>query len=185
MGYDWIVRFQLEALLRSGLSHTDDLLAICGSVSTLVLLGGTKFAADFLRRFPVKLWSRPNGETVEECFRTALREETGKTMASITLDADDSPRSKGSVQCAHAIVTPTRVLLEGPYTTQSNRVIRKYYEYRENFIFVEFREENRMTFRWPREVRVICPQACLYLHAFILRTRCAAALSLSNASTRS
>ncbi|KAI1797142.1 RdRP-domain-containing protein [Ganoderma leucocontextum] len=151
LSYEWPVRFQLEALLRTGLTHTDDLLAICDSVSTLVRVDGMEFAADFLRRFSEKLRSKSNGETVAECFKTALRVERGDTVASIT-DAEDSPRTKGSVQCAHAIVTPTRVLLEGPYDTQSNRVIRKYYEYRENFIRVEFREENRMAFRWPIEV---------------------------------
>ncbi|KAI1796889.1 RdRP-domain-containing protein [Ganoderma leucocontextum] len=151
MSYDWPVRFQLEALLRSGLSHTDNLLAICGSVSTLVLVGGTEFAAGFLRRFSEKLHSKSNSETVGECFKAALRDERVDAVASIT-DADDSQRTKGSVQCAHAIVTPTRVLLEGPYDIQSNRVIRKYHEYRDNFIRVEFREEDRMFFRWPIEV---------------------------------
>ena len=56
MNYNWPIRFQLEALLRSGLSHTDDPLAISGPVSTLVLAGGTEFAADS------KLRCKANGE---------------------------------------------------------------------------------------------------------------------------
>ena len=152
-GYAWPIRFQLEALLRTGFVHTDDLSAICETVSAdLVPVHDMEFAADFLRRFSEKLRSKSNGEAVVECFKTAVKEERGDAPASIT-DMDDAPRTRGSVQCAHAIVTPTRVLLEGPYDTQSNRVIRKYYEYRENFIRVEFREENRMSFRWPLEVR--------------------------------
>ena len=111
------------------------------------------FAADFMRRFAEKLRSKSNGETVVECFRNALNEERRDVHASI-VDPDDSPRTRCSVQCGHAITT-TRVLLEGPYDTQSNRVIRRYWEYRDYFLRVEFREENRMAFRWPIEVRGI------------------------------
>lgn len=157
LSYDWPIRFQLEALLRTGLVHTDDVLGICDSISRLVRVDGVDFAADFLRRFSAEnLRSKGNGETVLECFKTALRQERADTEASKP-DAEDTTRSKGFVQCAHAIVTPTRVLLEGPYDTQSNRVIRKYYVYRENFIRVEFREENRLSFRWPLEVCAIYP----------------------------
>ncbi|PIL35600.1 RNA-dependent RNA polymerase [Ganoderma sinense ZZ0214-1] len=150
LSYDWPVRFQLEALLRSGLAHTDDVLGLCDDVSELVRTQDIEFTADFLRRFGAdRLRSKGNGETVLECFKAALKEELADPEAP---DEGDSPRTRGSVQCAHAIVTPTRVLLQGPYDTQSNRVIRKYYEYREYFIRVEFREETGLSFRWPLEV---------------------------------
>ena len=67
------------------------------------------------------------------------------------------------MQCGHAITT-TRVLLEGPYDTQSNRVIRRYWEYRDYFLRVEFREENRMAFRWPIEVRGTALDLLFYPH---------------------
>ncbi|PIL35498.1 RNA-dependent RNA polymerase [Ganoderma sinense ZZ0214-1] len=74
-----------------------------------------------------------------------------------SMSEDDPPRSGGFFQCVHAIVTPTRIFVEGPYHTQSNRVVRKYYEHRDNFILVEFRGENRMPFCGPLKVRVPSP----------------------------
>jgi len=48
------------------------------------------------------------------------------------------------------------MLLEGPYATQSNRVTRRYQEHDptivERFLRVEFCDEDRLAYRWDREV---------------------------------
>ena len=137
MSYEWPIRFQLKSLLRSGLAHTNDLVAVCEPVSTLIHTDGMDFAADFMRRFAEKLRSKSNSETVVECFRNVYR-GSGRLASYEGLSA---------MWACHP-----RVLLEGPYDTQSNRVIRRYWEYRDYFLRVEFREENRMAFRWPIEV---------------------------------
>ena len=150
---DWTIQFQLEGLLRNGFVHTWDLHKLSADIEELAH-ARPAFAADILRRFSERARLRGAGESILECFREHV-ENDGKDEEMLAgsngHDQDEAPR--GTVKCAHAIVTPTRVLLEGPYDTQSNRVIRKYYEHRGNFIRVEFRDENRLAFRWPKEVR--------------------------------
>jgi RNA-dependent RNA polymerase len=62
----------------------------------------------------------------------------------------------GHISCHHVIITPSRILLEGPYTTQSNRVIRHYLEHdptlAERFVRVEFRDEDHLAYRWDGDV---------------------------------
>ncbi|PVG04808.1 RdRP-domain-containing protein [Serendipita vermifera] len=54
--------------------------------------------------------------------------------------------------CHRVTVTPTSLILQGPLPDETNRVIRKYADYTSNFMRVEFREEDRLQFRWDREV---------------------------------
>ncbi|THH11989.1 hypothetical protein EW145_g298 [Phellinidium pouzarii] len=70
----------------------------------------------------------------------------GFTVASIL------PPTDSLMACHHVTFTPTRMLLEGPYVTQSNRVLRRYAGYHDNFLRVDFRDEDRLQYRWDREV---------------------------------
>ncbi|KAH9850349.1 RdRP-domain-containing protein [Lenzites betulinus] len=150
--FKWPVAFQLEALLRNSVLDTGSLYDLREKIEKLHD-EDPEFAADVLRHFAEKLQtaSKKRGETVVECFDNTLADDRA-IMESL---ADMDPawfESKGTLKCYHVIVTPTLILLEGPYDTQSNRVVRKYHDYRENFIRVEFRDENRMSFRWLTEV---------------------------------
>ena len=60
--------------------------------------------------------------------------------------------SSGVFKCYHVTFSPTRMTLEGPYATQTNRVIRRYQGYQDHFIRVDFRDEDRLQYRWDREV---------------------------------
>ena len=151
MGFDWPVRFQLEAMLLNGLANTGDLYSIRAHVETLVH-ERPALAGDFLRRFSERLKSKQSADSVLSCFLSALDNEKKDADKLVEEAETDAHRSRGSVKCAHAIVTPTRILLEGPYDTQSNRIVRKYFDFRDNFIRVEFREENRMSLRLPIDV---------------------------------
>ncbi|EEB87237.1 hypothetical protein MPER_15499, partial [Moniliophthora perniciosa FA553] len=42
------------------------------------------------------------------------------------------------------------MILEGPYPTQSNRVIRGYEGFEHHFIRGDFRDEDRLQYRWDR-----------------------------------
>ncbi|PVG04809.1 RdRP-domain-containing protein [Serendipita vermifera] len=53
--------------------------------------------------------------------------------------------------CHRVVVTPTSFILHGPLPDETNRVIRKYPDNTSNFIRVEFREEDRLQFRWDDE----------------------------------
>ena len=69
----------------------------------------------------------------------------------------------GHISCHHVIITPSRILLEGPFTTQSNRVICHYQNHdrslAERFVRVEFRDEDRLAYRWDGNVDGLVPQA--------------------------
>ena len=153
LDFAWPVRFQLEALLRSGLIHTRDLFELSAPIEDLVRTR-PMLAPDILRRFSEKVQAKSGGETVLSCFRAHVESEIDNADA-LSEEASDRSLTSGSMPCAHVIVTPTRILLEGPYDTQSNRIVRKYHGYRDHFVRVEFRDENRLVFRWPKEVRAI------------------------------
>ncbi|KAI0649133.1 RdRP-domain-containing protein [Trametes meyenii] len=149
--FQWPVAFQLDALLRNGLLHTGDLYDLRDDIEALHG-ADHEFAGDVLRHFSEKLISKQRSVTVVECFKTTLAEDR-KTAESLSEGEDtELPLKTGTLKCYHAKVTPTKVLLQGPFETQSNRVVRKYHDYRENFMRVEFREETGMPLRWPKEV---------------------------------
>lgn len=150
---DWKIAFQLEILLRNGLLNVDDVIQI--HVEKLAILR-KRFAdspdpdysvSQALRKLVEKLQARRT-ETVAECVRICL-----DNPAKTTFDPFSARMpSPGNFLCYHVTFTPTRMILEGPYVTQSNRVIRKFPGFEHNFIRVDFRDEDRLQFRWERDV---------------------------------
>ncbi|KZT71262.1 RdRP-domain-containing protein [Daedalea quercina L-15889] len=144
--FDWPFAFQIEALLHNGLLHTDDLLVDLRKPIDDLYARGQVVAADFLRLFTEALRCRDMRESPVQCFKRMLpRRELMVKHKHEALDA-------GYFSCHHVTFTPTRMLLEGPYAIQSNRVIRKYHGYQDHFIRVDFRDEDRLQYRWAREV---------------------------------
>ncbi|KAF8151715.1 RNA dependent RNA polymerase-domain-containing protein [Crassisporium funariophilum] len=167
-GFDWPVAFQLELLLRNALLHTGDLEQLLPHVSRLCKSranhAGTDFVSSLLRQYS-ELLRRRDGELFQthstksssgkktegslqrrspiECFELLLKE--------FEFSPADSDWEEAS-PCRHVMFTPTRMLLEGPYDTQSNRVIRDYKGYEDHFVRVEFRDEDCMHYRWDKEV---------------------------------
>ncbi|TFK76255.1 RdRP-domain-containing protein [Pluteus cervinus] len=141
----WNVAFQLEALLRNSLLHTktiDDLLPKIRELCRLYSRDDCIYVGDLLRRYNDELQAKPRHESPEKCFdRVRAKFVRGTPMLPA-----------GNFACCHVTFTPTRTILEGPYATQSNRVIREYRGYENNFIRVDFRDEDRLQFRWDREV---------------------------------
>lgn len=90
---------------------------------------------------------RKPDEDVQQCF---------ERLRSKHVQIKPLELASGHISCHHVIVTPSRILLEGPYTTQSNRVIRHYQDHdrslTERFIRVEFRDEDRLAYRWDNDV---------------------------------
>ena len=60
--------------------------------------------------------------------------------------------SKGHFQCCHVTITPTRMILEGPYAAHGNRIIREYSRFEGCFLRVDFRDEDRLQYRWAPDV---------------------------------
>jgi RNA-dependent RNA polymerase len=144
---DWKNAFQIEAYLRCGLLNTHDLLFTLQTPIEQVIRDYGAEASELLRLFSVALRMHQEDETPSQCL-ARLRSDH-PTIKPIRL-------AQGHISCHRVIITPSRMLLEGPYTTQSNRVIRHYQNHDpalvERFICVEFRDEDRLAYRWDGDV---------------------------------
>lgn len=144
---DWKCAFQIEGYLRGGLLNTGDLLIdLRIPIEDVIRDYGAK-ASEFLREFSSALGTRDAGET-PSAFLARFRAENPITKAVTLL--------QGHIRCHHVVITPSRILLEGPFTTQSNRVVRRYHNRDPNlverFVRVEFRDEDHLTYRWDGDV---------------------------------
>ncbi|KAF8226752.1 RdRP-domain-containing protein [Tricholoma matsutake] len=138
----WPVAFQLESLLHNGLLHTKEVKDLIQPVRTLCGVHRGVYVGDLLRRFNEALQARSVRESPANCFQRVCRD----------FDFVEPNLSPGYFRCCHVTFTPTRMILEGPYATQSNRVLRKYRDYEDHFLRVDFRDEDRLQYRWEREV---------------------------------
>ncbi|KAF8798201.1 RdRP-domain-containing protein [Phlegmacium glaucopus] len=139
--FKWPVAFQLESLLHNGLLHTGDIEELLPRIEELCQNHSQRracFVGDLLRRYNEVLQVRTPRESPLRCLERVL-------------EGFEYSESDG-FRCCHVTVTPTRMILEGPYATQSNRVIREYEGYEDHFIRVDFRDEDRLRYRWDREV---------------------------------
>ncbi|KAG6878981.1 hypothetical protein C0992_006116 [Termitomyces sp. T32_za158] len=143
----WSIAFQLESLLHNCLLHTDDLCTLLKQVQVMCKCPdyGEEHIGGLLRIFHEKL-QVCSRQSPLKCFEEVSQNFT-KSNVALTL-----PRGTGNFLCYHVTFTPTRMVLEGPYPTQSNRVIRMYEDYLDRFVRVDFRDEDRLQYRWDREV---------------------------------
>lgn len=140
---EWRIAFQLEAILHNGLLNTEDLLTHLYAPINQLCRDHSEVASEVLRYFTEALQSVPAKESPLQCF-----ERTRDRKLNVSL-----PRlPPGTFHCHHVCFAPTRMILEGPYVIQSNRVIREWAAYQDNFIRVDFRDEDRLQYRWDREV---------------------------------
>jgi len=144
---DWRNAFQIEAYLRCGLLNTYDLIVSLQKPIEDIIRDYASQANDLLRQFAVALRTRTPKETPAACLARV------RTEYPVIKPLRSAP---GHILCHHVIITPSRILPDGPYTTQSNRVIRKYQNHDprlvEHFVRVEFRDEDRLTYRWDGKV---------------------------------
>jgi RNA-dependent RNA polymerase len=144
---DWKSAFQIEAYLRCGLLNTHDLLVTLRKpIEDAIGYYGAK-SSQFLRGFFGALKMHKQDEHPKDCLERMRKEDDAIKPLHLR---------EGYILCHHAIITPSRILLEGPYVTQSNRVIRRYQDhdaaFTERFIRVEFRDEDRLGYRWDGDV---------------------------------
>ncbi|KAF8844823.1 RdRP-domain-containing protein [Paxillus ammoniavirescens] len=139
---NWRIAFQIEALLHNGAANTVELKELRPRVEELIRRH-QDVAGDVMRYFAEAAARRPPGQSIEKCFEMILQKKLNRPRPT-------PPR--GRFFCHHVTFTPTRLLLEGPTITQSNRVIREYEGYEDRFIRVDFRDEDRLQYRWDRDV---------------------------------
>ncbi|KAJ6502132.1 RNA dependent RNA polymerase-domain-containing protein [Mycena sanguinolenta] len=139
---NWAVAFQIEALLHNALVHADELDQLIPKIQELCRKRGDAYVGQFLQEFIRTLRIRPLRESPTACF---TRVSQSFVHHPISVQA-------GTFNCCHVTVTPTRIILEGPYPIQSNRIIRRYQNCEENFLRVDFRDEDKLQYRWTHEV---------------------------------
>ncbi|XP_006461307.1 RNA-dependent RNA polymerase [Agaricus bisporus var. bisporus H97] len=128
LSFEWRVAFQLESLLRNMDIDTTELLGLLPRVDELVNSYGSLYVADLLKTFSKRVM------------------KLGNSTSPLLVD-------EALCQTFHAMVTPTTILLTGPFPERSNRVIRRYGKRNEdNFLRVEFREEDGLQYRLDRDV---------------------------------
>ncbi|KAI6035723.1 RNA dependent RNA polymerase-domain-containing protein, partial [Pisolithus marmoratus] len=138
---NWRVAFQIEAMLRNGSAHTLELLDLRSDIDDLVR--NHENPEEVMRYFAEAAANRPTVQPLQECFKTILQRRLRRRRFT-------PPR--GHFSCHHVTFTPSRILLEGPNITQSNRVIRDFEGYEESFIRVSFRDEDCLHYRWTRDL---------------------------------
>ncbi|KAJ7256500.1 RNA dependent RNA polymerase-domain-containing protein [Mycena haematopus] len=139
---DWAVAFQIEALLHNALLHTDEIDQLIPRIQQLCGEKGSVFVGQFLQEFHRTLRIKSLRESPSACFTRILQSFVHHLISL----------QPGTFNCCHVTVTPTRMILEGPYPIQSNRILRRYQKYEENFLRVDFRDEDKLQYRWAREV---------------------------------
>jgi len=115
---DWKISFQLELLLHNCILHTGELESIIPHVKKLSEENSPEYIAGLLRKYREGLQSpiRPLGEDAKTCFDSTVSEFKYSAMSL----------SRNYFSCCHVTFAPTRLILEGPYPVQSNRIIRHY-----------------------------------------------------------
>ncbi|KAF6763917.1 RNA dependent RNA polymerase-domain-containing protein [Ephemerocybe angulata] len=145
----WPAAFQLEALLRNGLLHTgliEELLPQVKQLCKKHKRNDSVFVGELLRAYNQALQMRNTHTNQEHPVQKTFKE----VLAAF--DFSESDLMSGNFRCGHVTFTPTRLILEGPYATQSNRIIRQYQQFAHHFIRVDFRDEDRLQYRWDRSV---------------------------------
>ncbi|KAH9996136.1 RNA dependent RNA polymerase-domain-containing protein [Russula compacta] len=139
---DWRNAFQIEGYLRCGLLNTHDLLVTLRQpIDDAIEYYGPE-ASEFLRLFSVALRMRKLDEDPSDCFSRVRANHV--TIRPLQLP-------QGYISTHYVIITPSKILVEGPYPTESNRVIRHYQSHEptlvDRFVRVEFRDEDRLAYR--------------------------------------
>ncbi|OCB86696.1 hypothetical protein A7U60_g6154 [Sanghuangporus baumii] len=153
----WTVVFQIESFLYNGLLSTVQLLD--GLLPELVKVAesykdiiGT-LLRDFSRMLATGVYNYTTPTDVARHFKQfcndRLRFRGFLESATVTSSNDEL---EGLMACHHVTFTPTRMLLEGPYVIQSNRVLRRYSCFHDHFLRVDFRDEDHLQFRWEHQL---------------------------------
>ena len=179
---DWPVAFQCSALLSQMTISPQELAVHCYPyLARVIAVQGVFFAAEAVRKFGDILRAAgpqfPNHvrgthmRRVQQHLQATLFAAAEVVIAASALKA--LPSLDAIVQTYHVSVTPTGFGLSGPFPEQvcfsslaycskvvmlirihcqSNRVSRLYREYQHCFLRVNFTDEEKLQYRWDRDV---------------------------------
>lgn len=156
----WTVAFQIEALLRSWLVNMSEILSLRESIGHLIRDRGREYTVlllrDLISQAKAAFWygevqeysktpSSPSPISITDLFA-----RVSSTFVFKPIEVANDPTAP--FQCLHIAVTPTTMIFEGPFPERSNRVMRTYIKNQDCFLRVSFQDENRLQYRFDREV---------------------------------
>lgn len=164
----WSVAFQVEALVKSWLVHLEEVLSLRRPIQQLLLRKGHGYTAALLRDFyshaKALFWfgdtsDEPDGDvaTNNPPSSSGVSHAITKLFAKVEADFVYNPPQtvdshNAPFNCLHVVVTPTTMILEGPFPERSNRIMRAYSQNQDCFLRVMFQDENKLQFRFDRDV---------------------------------
>ncbi|KAG8906417.1 hypothetical protein FRB99_006919 [Tulasnella sp. 403] len=153
-GFGWTAAFQLQGIMNDLMVDPVELWGLRRQIDLLKNTNPMEKFVEILRLFKghLRIWGRGEGPeesaiTVADCLRQAA---VAVTMTHMQLR--DQRMDVGLFNCHHVTLTPTRMVLNGPYPDQSNRIIRRYPNHHSYFIRVNFTDEEQLHYRWDREI---------------------------------
>ncbi|TFK28493.1 RdRP-domain-containing protein [Coprinopsis marcescibilis] len=139
------VSFQVEALVRSNRLNADQIYQLFPQLHQLSNIHrNTGFVEQLLERYNRDLRLDPTQKKDPIKHFNVLRQKF-KASPRRSLESN-------LFNCYHVTCTPSRLLPEGPHPTGFNRILRKYRNYTDHFIRVEFRTEDGGWYRSSFEV---------------------------------
>ncbi|KAH8826875.1 RdRP-domain-containing protein [Flagelloscypha sp. PMI_526] len=141
----WSIAFQIEALLRCGLFNTNDLIRVHPLINKMKAKHGVAYCGTLLARFREKLKAANLRRSPIQILEELIEQNT-------SFEHHEMHASQGQMNIYRVTFTPSRMILDGPLPTQTNRVLRQYKDFSEHFMRVDFRDEDRLQYRWDKAV---------------------------------
>ncbi|RXW24759.1 hypothetical protein EST38_g1051 [Candolleomyces aberdarensis] len=154
----WAVAFQVESIVRKRSVDLREMLELLPDIKQLTRRTDKDKAwvSSLLRDFGTKVHSLYISDSPEDRASDAVRrcfDNVVKSFESQPQRRNFKPTDGSLCEALHVTITPTTMMLDGPYPERSNRVIRKYDPvHQESFIRVTFAEEGRLQYRFDREI---------------------------------
>lgn len=150
---DFGVAFQIDKLIHNHLMDFKEVLALRSHIELVLRRHGPKYTAEFIRHLASQCQMTnsaqkppPSTDFVRELWLDCRRNFEYR----IDPVPEVGPQSD-TFMCLHVTVTPTRILLDGPFPEKNNRVMRQYSQYTFNFLRVNFADETGYLYRVDRD----------------------------------
>ncbi|KAF8609423.1 RdRP-domain-containing protein [Ceratobasidium sp. AG-I] len=162
---EWEIAFQLEKIMNNMLLNPEEFLALKPQIEEILRTSPTEHVVavllDFISRLEILDRDDYKNEmmnsemrTARQCLDDAIQKASKPTLGMSRLRTARRKGINGDFSCLHVVVTPTRMILEGPSPEQLNRVLRMYPDNWNNFLRVRFSDEDQSSFRWDPDVDV-------------------------------
>ena len=146
---DWPIAYQLESLLRGRIADPKEILSIHRIIHDMLDHKGADYTAKLLRSVADDATFEVQGDD-EGAFADAIEHYANEFSWS------SSPHpwgpKDGIFNCLHVSISPTSMVLAGPYPERSNRILRTYDDNRDAFVRVSFVEETGLRYQQDREI---------------------------------